>query len=148
MSIRPQIMYDDQKLRVWLHDGPKRNEEAKRLFQVLGSALVIDRMRLFAPVRTGFLRESIDVDFTDEGFVVYPKAPYAVYVEKGTEPHTIFPRTANVLRWYDEAGRPRYAKYVRHPGTVGAGFIVRTWVAVKDLLVDLMNQIWEDVHRD
>jgi len=145
LSISPQVMYDDQKLRVWLHNGPKRNEEAKRLFQVLGSAVVIERMQNFAPVRTGALRESITADYTDEGFTVYPTVPYAVYVEKGTEPHMIFPSKARVLRWVDEGGTPIFAKYVSHPGTVGRGFIQRTWVAVKDLLIDLMNQIWEDI---
>ncbi len=43
--------------------------------------------------------------------------PVPAYVEFGTPPHKITPKTASVLRWVEDSGVVRFAKYVFHPGT-------------------------------
>jgi hypothetical protein len=42
--------------------------------------------------------------------------PVPAYVEFGTPPHVITPKTASVLRWVDDDGT-HFAKRVHHPGT-------------------------------
>lgn len=44
--------------------------------------------------------------------------PVPVFVEFGTAPHKITPKTKKVLRWVDkDTGRTVFAKEVNHPGT-------------------------------
>lgn len=54
------------------------------------------------------------------GEIVWP-APYALWVDKATKPHPIFPVRAKMLRWYSY-GQPVFRYSVMHPGTAGAGF--------------------------
>jgi hypothetical protein len=42
-----------------------------------------------APVDTGYLKNSISVDFDGLGFEAGPTAEYGAYVEEGTDPHDI-----------------------------------------------------------
>lgn len=143
----PIIRVDDAKLQSWLRDEDLRNEESLRLFQTEGSRLVELQMRLFAPIRTGFLRESITTYMTGDGFTVYPSAPYAVAVEKGVEPHSIFPVRASVLRFETASGAIIFAKHVKHPGFPGRWYVRRTAEAVRERLSELMRQIFGRVYR-
>ncbi len=43
--------------------------------------------------------------------------PVPAWVEFGTPPHVITPKTAKVLRWFDDSGKAVFAKRVFHPGT-------------------------------
>ena len=70
-----------------------------------------------APVKTGNLRRSIHLGrVTARSAETIAGADYAAYVEFGTRPHEIRPRTKRVLRWKDKGGY-RYATRVQHPGT-------------------------------
>lgn len=85
----------------------------------------------FAPVRTGFLRRSIEPEFTGsglelEGYVI-AKTDYAAAMELGSETHPIFskimitdPKTKKtrpkMLRFGDKKN-PTFRRRVTHPGT-------------------------------
>jgi hypothetical protein len=43
--------------------------------------------------------------------------PQALFLEEGTKPHVIRPRTAKVLFWPAGRGGPAFATKVNHPGT-------------------------------
>ena len=43
--------------------------------------------------------------------------PVPQWVEFGTPPHEITPKTAKVLRWFSDSGKAIFAKRVHHPGT-------------------------------
>lgn len=99
--------------------------------------------------RSGNLRRSIHVEHTSSGArdaeasFISPQF-YAVFVEKGTKAHDIYPKAAHgtpkaqlrkgqsvrektdigthrvALRWYpggDNSGKPRFARWLRHKGS-------------------------------
>lgn len=82
------------------------------------------------PRKTGNLARSIGPgSLGPTAAIVHARAGYAAYVELGTKPHIIRPKTKRVLAWAATAGgrrlsgRPRsgaamrFAKKVNHPGT-------------------------------
>jgi len=70
-----------------------------------------------SPVRTGNLRRSIHLGrVTNTSAETIAGANYAAYVEFGTRPHEIRPRSKKVLRWKSGTSY-RYATRVQHPGT-------------------------------
>lgn len=74
------------------------------------------RCKKEAPYKYGHLRRghsSIIIDFTG---TVINRQKYWQYVVYGTKPHTIKPKTKNVLKW-EKDGETYYAKEVNHPGT-------------------------------
>lgn len=86
------------------------------------------RAKQLAPVQTGRLRSSIHAEpkFTFRGPTVRVSADvnYATFVENGTAPHLIRPRTAKALK-FKIGGRTVYAKVVHHPGTKAVHFMAK-----------------------
>lgn len=83
-------------------------------------------MWIEAPERTGYLRSSIGI--TRKGPLEYeigPTAPYAIFVERGTRPHIIRPKTAQVLHFFVD-GEEVFTREVHHPGTRANPFVART----------------------
>lgn len=89
------------------------------------------------PRRSSFLGRSIQPGSMGNDFaIVQATAPYAAYVELGTKPHVIRPRTKGMLSWTEGkrlsgrnrtgkgAGRRFFAKVVHHPGTKAQPFLV------------------------
>lgn len=65
------------------------------------------------------LRQSINYTYDQStgGYIVRADKPYAIYVDQGTKPHVILPKTKKILAWRGEDGKWIYAKRVNHPGT-------------------------------
>lgn len=145
MSVKVEI--NSVHLEAWLSEAANKQPEIVRAWKEEGSLLMMQKMRGKTPVRTGFLRESINRSFSLDGFVVYPTAKYAEYVEYGTEPHTIFPSNAKVLRFMLDSGVVIFAKYVKHPGFPGRFFVKKTFEAVKLELKRLYAEIVERILR-
>jgi len=95
-----------------------------------------DEARLNAPVRTGFLRDSIvDPTVVDESETrvvvrIAAEADYAEHVEYPTQPHTIAASNAPLLvfYWADGPYGPGIYRFheVNHPGTPGQPFLIPT----------------------
>lgn len=79
-----------------------------------------------APVRTGAMRQSITsmVDPNPLAGRVSVLQPYAKYVEFGTRPHVIVPKSANALV-FKAGGVLVFTKRVNHPGTRANPFLQR-----------------------
>ena len=109
--------------------GPDLEQVAQKLagpvrqrFIELLADITFDTMRELAPVRTGFMRDSIS-EFIGEGEArVGPTDPKAVFVEYGTMPHVIYPVNASCLAFF-AGGRMVFAAYVNHPGTKPQPFV-------------------------
>lgn len=144
--IEPIIRVDDSQFQTWLAKEPERETEILRLFQQEGSLLVIAEMQQQVPIRSGFLRESFASHETPNGFTVYSTASYAKYVDQGTKPHTIFPRQAKVLRFILPSGGVVFAKYVKHPGSLGQFFVRKTVDAVRGRLAELARELWRRIY--
>lgn len=70
----------------------------------------------------GNLRQSIKkTPYGSTGFVVRVNAEYGVYVDQGTRPHVILPRTRNFLA-FKKDGHWIFARRVYHPGTKATHF--------------------------
>jgi hypothetical protein len=84
----------------------------------------IGEEKKLAPVKTGNLRRSIHVGHIAPRYAeVVASANYAAYVEFGTQPHEIRPRTKKVLRWKTKGGY-RFARVVQHPGTRAQPYMI------------------------
>jgi HK97 gp10 family phage protein len=68
--------------------------------------------------QSGDLRRSIvgRAESAERG-VVSTDIPYAEYVEYGTRPHTITPKSGNFLAWKGKSGKMVFARKVNHPGS-------------------------------
>ena len=89
--------------------------------QTLGYLLEAEIVKK-CPVDNGFLRNSINFEITGEGIKI-SMADYGVYVEYGTAPHIIRPKTAKALAFKGKNGKTVFAKQVNHPGTNPQPFI-------------------------
>lgn len=74
------------------------------------------------PWRTGFLTQSFRAELSSAMLRWFPTASYAPYVEFGTAPHVIVPKTAKALYW---TGAAHPVKKVNHPGTKANPFMER-----------------------
>lgn len=92
--------------------------------------------KALVPRKTGYLARSIGPGSLTRSFaIVHASAGYAAYVELGTKPHVIKPRSKRVLAW-PAAGSARlsgrtksggsriFARKVRHPGTKAKPYLV------------------------
>ncbi|HLE74925.1 MAG TPA: HK97 gp10 family phage protein [Candidatus Bathyarchaeia archaeon] len=143
MSVRVET--NSPEIEAWLTEVAQKQPEILSAWKIEGSQLVMAEMRGRAPVRKGFLRESITTAYSPDGFIVYPAAPYAAHVEYGTRPHTIFPMRAKVLSWIGPWGNEIFARHVKHPGFPGRFFVRKTLETVKVELIRLYHEIVERV---
>ncbi len=66
---------------------------------------------------TGSVRGRLEVSTPGAAVgVLEARAPYAKFVERGTQPHVIEARRRKALHWEDGGGH-RFARRVQHPGT-------------------------------
>jgi hypothetical protein len=92
-----------------------------------------DRMYSNAPWRTGNLAMSITKQVGEGWASIKPLAPYAIYVEKGTRPHEIYPVNARCLAFASGMlGGVVFAMHVHHPGTKPNPFVEATAVETRD----------------
>lgn len=78
---------------------------------------VVPVAKSLAPKRSGALMQSIEAVLADDPMSVLLIAgkPYAVFLERGTQPHKIEARNVKALA-FNIAGKTVFAKSVQHPG--------------------------------
>lgn len=135
------IRMTQTRLQQYVRDAPEKMNTAISIFQQEGGAVSLETLRSNIPIRTGMMRESAFLRLTPKGFSVGVAHNAARYVDQGTAPHTIFPRTANVLHWFDAFGGEHFAKSVQHPGFFGRHFIEKT----RDFLRLEMCELWREI---
>ncbi len=93
----------------------------------------------YAPVDTGRLKNSIFLYPVREGetqYIVADGVEYGAWVEFGTSPHIIKPKTKKSLAWKDKGSdRTIFAKRVRHPGTMAHPFFRPALKEVRDFWI-------------
>jgi hypothetical protein len=145
IGLAVRVTVDNAQLRSFVQRDAAEGSAVLAEWQMDGSRVAIVQLRANTPVRRGLTRESINSENTPRGFRVFFTAPFdkiAVYLERGTNPHLIFPSQAKVLVWEGSFGEPRFARVVRHPGTVARLFIARTREELRPVLRELYRQIW------
>jgi HK97 gp10 family phage protein len=96
-------------------------------------------MEARVPVRTGRLRQSIEVKVFTDRVVIGPDTEYAAYVEFGTKPHVIRPRNKKALSFYVGGQRIVVTK-VNHPGTKAQPYVRPAFEAWVDTLGTLVAE--------
>jgi HK97 gp10 family phage protein len=105
------------------------SEQAVTEAMMQAATFIAATMKSLAPVDTGNLRDSIGIQLQGGSIIIGPdmsQAPYAGYVEFGTQPHDIRPKNAQALR-FQVGGRVIYARVVHHPGTAPAHYVARAF---------------------
>ena len=92
--------------------------------------------------KTDKLWRSIHKTVGPDGATVKPEVDYAIYVEKGTRPHMIFPVRARALR-FEIGGKIIFSAYVKHPGTQPNPFMARTATAVRRNIPMRWREVWD-----
>jgi hypothetical protein len=118
----PRVRLDRAALNRTIRDASRRELEA-------ASAQVLNRSKILCPVDTGRLRASIRIEsrrtLTFRSiYTIGSDVFYAPYVNDGTRPHIIRPRTKQALK-FNVGGRTVFAKVVHHPGTRANPFLDR-----------------------
>jgi hypothetical protein len=89
------------------------------------------------------LWRSIHKVVAGEVATVKPEAPYALYVEKGTRSHMIYPVRARALRFSVDS-KIVFSAYAKHPGTKPNPFIARTAAFVQRRIPQLFDKAWQE----
>lgn len=137
-----------------------RMEAIKPNPQLMGKLALsaVREQKILVPRKTGNLGRSITIGaVTPTRAETIARANYAAFVERGTRPHIITPKTKKVLAWSADGkarlsgavrkgGAVRFAKRVRHPGTKAQPYMVPgAEKAVKDAgLKTIVVTAWND----
>lgn len=98
---------------------------------------ILAEMEARVPVDKGVLRGSLGVRVNTNSVTIGPNinvAPYAGYVEFGTKPHDIRPKSPGGVLAFKINGVQIFAKVVHHPGTRAQPFVRDSFQAWVDSL--------------
>lgn len=142
MSAQIQFRVDAESFDKW---GNRIKREAPQVFDGLltqSGDLVAKTMKEKAPIKSGFLRESITIRKGQNQVEVGPTAKYAPFVESGTRPHIIEPVSATVLA-FEIGGETVFARRVSHPGFSGRFFVRETKDECLPQIQSLAREMYE-----
>ena len=94
----------------------------QRALSASAAILAKNTTKATVPWRTGFLTQSFRAEMSAAMLRWFPTASYAPYVEFGTAPHVILPKSAKALYW---PGAAHPVARVNHPGTKPNAFMER-----------------------
>ena len=124
----------------------------KRVFRE-GAEDLRARLRVYAPIRTGRLSRSFEIDERDwNEMYVFSNVEYASWMNEGTKGHTITATQSPRLVWRDEkTGAWRSSIVVEHPGTEGLGFLEQateeTTAVVEKRLVEELEEVLKEMEE-
>ena len=98
---------------------------------------ILAEMEARVPVKTGKLRGSLRIRVGTDNVIIGPNeniAPYAGYVEFGTRPHDIKPKSAHGVLVFYINGKKIVTRKVHHPGTSPQPYVLPAFQAWVDSL--------------
>ena len=104
-----------------------------------------------APFRTGELKNSLVYGVQGDQAYVAALAPHAVFVSKGTRPHTIRPVRASCLAFEADSGivhsvrLTRFAKVVYHPGTRANPYMENAAQRTRENVERIFAETWYEM---
>jgi hypothetical protein len=134
-------------------------QKPRPLLQTVQLRAVAEAKQLHAPNRkTGHTSRTIMPGQLGPTFAIVQASGAAVFLERGTRPHIIRPKTKGMLSWPASSagrrlsGRPRtnagpriFARMVRHPGTKPYPFLLPGAVkAVKSVGIEPLVKAWNE----
>jgi HK97 gp10 family phage protein len=128
---------DVSRLAEALRRTAEQSDTTTQQVLVSASNQILAEMEARVPVDTGNLRRSLQIKVGTDKVVIGPnteQAPYAIYVERGTQPHVITPKKPGGVLRFKVGGTWVYARKVHHPGTQAQPFIEPAFEAWVDSL--------------
>ena len=113
---------DVHKLAEALKRSGKDSRATTHEVLIRSANYLLTEMQVRVPVDSGDLRRSLAVRMEGDRVIIGPDVPYAGYVEFGTKPHDIKPKTKRVLK-FTVGGQTVFARVVHHPGTKPNPFV-------------------------
>jgi len=116
---------DITRLTEALNRASKESGVTTQQVLIQASNQILAEMEAKVPVKTGNLRTSLGVKVESSRVIIGPderQAPYGGYVEFGTGPHVIRPKTKKVLSFVVN-GKRVFATKVNHPGTKAQPYV-------------------------
>lgn len=135
MSTGIKFSVNSKGLKDWLSAIYTRSPQSLQEFLRGAGEIVYDELEKTTPRRSSYLWFSTITQLTGQQVIVKPTAFYAAFVERGTAPHIIQPRSPDGVLRFEVGGEIIFAKYVNHPGTSPTFFIkTAREAAVKPIL--------------
>jgi hypothetical protein len=116
-----------------------KNKLVERLADVAYAAAFFQ-----APWRTGALAGSIVKEVSVGEARIRALAPYDIFVQLGTRPHTIKPVRASCLAFVSQ-GRLVFTMLVHHPGTLPNPYMQRAAAETLDKAKQIFETLWEEL---
>ena len=116
---------DITRLTEALNRAAKESGVTTQQVLIQASNQILAEMEAKVPVKTGNLRTSLGVKVESSRVIIGPderQAPYGGYVEFGTGPHVIRPKSKKVLSFVVN-GKRVFATKVNHPGTKAQPYV-------------------------
>jgi len=116
---------DITRLTEALNRASKESGVTTQQVLIQASNQILAEMEAKVPVKTGNLRTSLGVKVESSRVIIGPderQAPYGGYVEFGTGPHVIRPKSKKVLSFVVN-GKRVFATKVNHPGTKAQPYV-------------------------
>lgn len=136
----PIASADVSRLAEALRQTAQQADTTTRDVLIQASNQIKAEMEVRAPVRTGKMRDSIQIKVMSDRVIIGPNVEYAGYVEFGTEPHVIKPKTAGGVLAFRVGGKLVFARKVNHPGTQAQPFIVPAFMSWVDSLGEMVAE--------
>jgi len=112
---------------------------------------ILAEMEAKVPVATGRLRNSLGIRVETNRVIIGPdenQAPYGGYVEFGTRPHEITPKTPGGVLRFKVGNTWVYTKKVHHPGTKAQPYVRPAFEAWVDSLGTMAAEANVKVMKD
>lgn len=117
---------------------PQQGPDVRHLLLLLTQTF-IQQARLFAPMRSGQLRDSIDAQITADGITITALAPYAINILQGVTPHYMTWLLGKTVTFIARDGR----RVTRRVTFVGMRNGVRHWWNPGQAPNDFFKLAWE-----
>jgi len=128
---------DIDRLAEALRRTAKESDITTQEVLVTSANHILAEMESRVPVKTGNLRQSLGVKVESNKVIIGPnihQAPYAPYVEFGTQPHDIKPKKPGGVLVFTINGTKVFTKLVHHPGTQAQPYVEPAFEAWVDSL--------------
>jgi hypothetical protein len=117
-----------------------KNKLVERLADVAYAAAFFQ-----APWKTGALAGSITKEVSAGEARIRALAPYDIYVQLGTRPHTIKPVRASCLAFVARSGELVFTRLVHHPGTLPNPYMQRAAAENLNKAEEVFKALWEEL---
>jgi HK97 gp10 family phage protein len=140
---------DITKLADALKQTAQQSQVTTQQVLIQASNHILAEMEARVPVKTGKLKGSLRIQVHTDTVIIGPnenQAPYAGYVEFGTKPHVIKPKSVHGVLVFYIGGKKIVTRKVNHPGTQPQPYVqpaFEAWVdSLGTMAAEANVQVW------